>query len=112
MHTFSGPNPIPTEVIINIFGELSLPDALHLAATCRRLRQVLSEHTPTIYKRLRRKIPCERYARVLLADQGDLALYSSSVTIRDLLRLRRNSRMVEKAIEVFDRDITPNIRSE
>ncbi|GKZ48544.1 hypothetical protein AbraIFM66951_000617, partial [Aspergillus brasiliensis] len=57
MHTFSESNPIPTEVIINIFGELPLPDALHLAATCRRLRQVLNDNTPTIYKRLRKKIP-------------------------------------------------------
>ncbi|GKZ38023.1 hypothetical protein AbraIFM66950_009937 [Aspergillus brasiliensis] len=110
MHTFSESNPIPTEVIINIFGELPLPDALHLAATCRRLRQVLNDNTPTIYKRLRKKIPCERYARVLLADQGGLPPHSSSVTVWDLLRLRRNSRMVEKAIEVFDRDITPKIR--
>ncbi|KAJ5570015.1 uncharacterized protein N7459_009445 [Penicillium hispanicum] len=103
-------NSIPTEVVIRIFGELSLSDALHLAATCCRLRQVLNENTPTVYKRLRRQIQCERYARVLLADQGGLPSNSPSVTIPDLLRLRRNSRMVEKAINVFDRDITPHIR--
>jgi hypothetical protein len=105
-------NTIPAEVVINIFGELSLPDAIHLAATCCRLRQVLDENTPTIYKRLRRNILCEGYARVLLADQRGLPSDSSSVTIRDLLRLQRNSHMVEKAIKVFDRDITPHIWSE
>ncbi|PYI02675.1 hypothetical protein BO78DRAFT_453397 [Aspergillus sclerotiicarbonarius CBS 121057] len=104
MHT------IPTEIIIKIFGNLPLSDALHLATTCRRLRQVLDENTATIYKHLRRHILCERHARVLLADQGGLSSDSSSVTIRDLLQLRRNSRIVEKAIEVFDRDITPHIR--
>ncbi|PYH65916.1 uncharacterized protein BO88DRAFT_347790 [Aspergillus vadensis CBS 113365] len=110
MYTFSEPHSIPTEVIIRIYGELPLPDALQLAATCCRLRQVLIDNTPTIYKNLRRNVPCERYARVLLADQGGSPPHSSSVTIGDLLRLRRNSRIVEKAIEVFDRDITPNIR--
>lgn len=112
MHTMSESNPIPSEVVIKIFGELSLPDALHLAATCSRLRQVLDENTPTIYKCLRRKIQCEGYARVLLADQGGLPSDSSSVTMRDLLRLWRNSGRVEKAMNVFDRDITPHIRSE
>lgn len=112
MHTMSKSNPIPSEVVIKIFEELSLLDALHLAATCCRLRQVLDENTPTIYKRLRRKIQCEEYARVLLADQGGLPSDSSSVTMRDLLRLRRNTCRVEKAINVFDRDITPHIRSE
>lgn len=113
MHTFSQSNPMPTEVIIRIFGELTLPDALHLAATCRRLRQVMKENTPAIYRRLRRQVPCERYARVVLADQGGPPpCSSSSMTIADLLRLRRNSRIVEKAIEVFDRDITAHIRSE
>ncbi|GKZ57414.1 hypothetical protein AnigIFM60653_001747 [Aspergillus niger] len=111
MHSFSQSSPMPTEVIIRIFGELTLPDALHLAATCRRLRQVMKENTPAIYRRLRRQIPCERYARVVLADQGGPPPYSSSsMTIADLLRLRRNSRVVEKAIEVFDRDITAHIR--
>lgn len=115
MHTMpesNTPNTIPAEVVIKIFGELSLQDALHLAATSCRLRQVLDENMPTIYKRLRRNIQCEGYARVLLADQGGLPSDSSSVTIRDLLRLRRISRMVEKAINVFDHDITPHIRSE
>lgn len=106
-----GLNTIPPEVVIKIFGELSLLDALHLAATCCRLRQILDENTPTIYERLRRQIQCEKYARVLLADQGVLPS-GSSVTIQGLLRLRRNSRIVEKAIDVFDRDITPHIRSE
>ncbi|KAJ5745256.1 hypothetical protein N7520_010438 [Penicillium odoratum] len=110
MHTMAELKTIPAEVVIKIFGELSLPDALHLAATCCRLRQVLDENTPTIYKRLRRNIQCEGYARVLLADQGGLPSDSSPVTIWDLLRLRRNSRIVEKAIKVFDRDITPHIR--
>ncbi|GFN21568.1 hypothetical protein AtubIFM56815_004141 [Aspergillus tubingensis] len=110
MYTFSGFAHIPTEVLTRIYGELPLLDALRLAATCRRLRQVLIDNTPTIYKRLRRRIPCERYARVLLADQGGSPPQYSSVNIGDLLRLRQNSRFVEKAIEVFDRDITPNIR--
>ncbi|OJZ83140.1 hypothetical protein ASPFODRAFT_194567 [Aspergillus luchuensis CBS 106.47] len=110
MYTFSGFAHIPTEVLIRIYGELPLPDALHLAATCRRLRQVLINNTPTIYKRLRRKMPCEQHARVLLADQGGPLPHSSSVTLGDLLRLRRNVGIVEKAIEVFDRDITPHIR--
>ncbi|KAJ5433326.1 uncharacterized protein N7458_012482 [Penicillium daleae] len=104
-----GLNTIPPEVVIKIFGELSLLEALHLAATCCRLRQILDENTPTIYERLRRQIQCEKYARVLLADQGVLPS-GSSVTIQGLLRLRRNSRIVEKAIDVFDRDITPHIR--
>lgn len=112
MHTMSESNPIPSEVVIKIFGELSLPDALHLAATCCRHRRVLEENMPTIYRSLRRKIQCEGYARVLLADQGGLPSDSPLVTIRDLLRLRRNSRRVEKTINVFDRDITPHIRSE
>jgi hypothetical protein len=115
MHTMpesNTSNTIPVEVVIKIFGELSLPDALHLAATSCQLCQVLDENTPTIYKPLRRNIQCEGYARVLLVDQGGLPSDSSSVTIQDLSRLRRNSRMAEKAINMFDRDITPHIRSE
>ena len=106
MHT------LPTEIITQIFGELPVRDTLHLAATCRRLRQVLDEHTPTIYKRLRRQIKCERHARVVLADQGGVPFNSSSVTIQDLVRLQRNSCIVEKAIIAFDRDVTAYIRGE
>ncbi|PWY66363.1 hypothetical protein BO94DRAFT_504324 [Aspergillus sclerotioniger CBS 115572] len=103
MHT------IPTEILIRIYGDLPVPDVLHLSATCHRLRQVLDEHTPTIYKRLRRQIKCERHARAVLADQGILPLNSPSVTIRHLLQLQRNFRVVEKAIVVFDREVTANI---
>lgn len=112
IHTTSEPKPIPTEVVINIFGELPPSDAFHFAATCCRMRPVLYENTPTIYKYLRRQIQCERYARTLLADQGGLLSDSPLVTIRDLLQLRGNSRIVEKAIDVFNRDIVPRIRSE
>lgn len=112
MPTLSGEDPIPTEIIIRIYGELSFTDAFNLAATCRQLRLILDTNTPTIYKRLRKQISGEKYARLLLVDQGSLPSTSSALGTHHLRRLRRNSRRVEKAIDKFDHVILPDIQSE
>ncbi|PWY64812.1 hypothetical protein BO83DRAFT_411068 [Aspergillus eucalypticola CBS 122712] len=98
MPTLSGEDP------------LSFSDAFNLAATCRQLRLILDNHTPTIYKRLRRHIKGGIYARLLLVDQGSLPSISSTLGIHHFRHLRRNYRKVEKAINEFDHVILTDIQ--
>ena len=58
-----------------------------------------------------RSIPCERYARSFLADQGGPAVDIPKLSTRDVLYIVRNSCMIEKAILQFEREIVRRVKS-
>ena len=94
---------IPIELILHIFGHLSPPDVLSLAATCRKHYNALQQNTNTIYNFISRTIQCEPDARGLLADQGILPV-DSAMTVTGFLQLRRNAHVMEKIVERFGRE--------
>ena len=95
------------ELITDIMCRLpSFSDDFAFAAICRRLRRIWSEDVTFIYKHVApRTIKCEHDARILPADQGGAAADSPVLSVRDVLRLVRNSHIVEKSIGQFNRDI-------
>lgn len=103
----------PTELLENTFGLLPrFSDVFALAATCHRLRQVWTTSTNNIYRQVaRRCIPCELYARNLLADQDRPAQESHLLSAEDVHRLVRNLWVVEKSISEFERKIVCKVRS-
>lgn len=102
----------PAELITQILCWLpSFSDILSFAATCRRHRQIWTENVTVIYNHIApRAIKCRRNARILLADQGGAAADSPVLSVRDVLRLIRNSHIVEKAIARFNRDVVRHVR--
>lgn len=104
---------LPAELVTNIFKFLpSLSDVLALAATCRRLRRTWTTNVTTIYSQVAsRSIPCERYARCFLADQGGPATSYPTLSVRDVLCMVRNSFVVEKAMLQFERDLVRSVKS-
>lgn len=104
---------LPSELVTKAFCLLpSFSDVLALTATCSRLRHIWTTNTTTIYRQVApRSIPCEPYARSLLADQGSPARDSSTMSAGDVNRMLRNSRMIEKEILQFEEDIVRRVRS-
>jgi hypothetical protein len=76
----------PAEVILGIFCSLStFPDTLHLSATCQKHRQIFHDNVSTIYHYVSpMAIPCRRYARKLLSDQGG-SLPNETLTVQNFL---------------------------
>lgn len=104
----------PTELLMNIFSLLPrFSDVFALAATCHRLRHVWTTSTDVIYRQVApRCVPCERYARIFLADQGGPAKEESSMlSAEDVRRLVRNSWAVGKSISEFERNVVCKVRS-
>lgn len=103
----------PTELLEKIFGLLArLSDVFALAATCHRLRHIWTTSTNAICCQVApRCIPCESYARSLLADQGGPAKGSPLLSAEDVGHLVRNSWVVEKSISEFERKIGCKVRS-
>ena len=104
---------IPVELMTETFSVLpSFFDVLALAATCRRLRHIWTTNVTSIYSQVAsRSIPCERYARRFLADQGGPATSFPTPSARDALCIVRNSCVVEKAILHFEGDVLCKINS-
>lgn len=94
---------IPIELMLCIFGYLSPPDVLSLAATCRKHHNAWQQHTNAIYNLISHSIQCEPDARGLLTDQGILPV-DSAMTVAGFLQLRRNAHVVEKIVERFGRE--------
>lgn len=103
---------LPPELVVDVFCHLSLSNALAFASTARRYRQIFSENLAIIYKHIGPgSIRCHRYARILLHDQGGPPTDASDLTVNDVLRILRNSRIVERAVDKFNRDIVSRVRS-
>ena len=96
---------LPVEIILHCFCSLpSFWDVLHFAATCQRNHQIWTANVSTIYHHISpRDIQCRRYARTLLADQGGSPADSHNLTIRDVLQLVRNTVVMKKSIEEFNK---------
>lgn len=99
MHDRAELSSFPAELVLGVFCSLSaFPDVLHLAGACQKHRQIFLDNVTTIYQHVSpRAIPCRRYARKLLADQGG-ALPNEAPTIQDFLQMTRNSIVVEKSV--------------
>jgi hypothetical protein len=97
---------LPAEVILSVLCSLStFPDMLHLAAACQKHRQVFHETVITIYNHVSpRAIPCRRYARRLLVDQGR-SLPNETPTVEDLFQMTRNSIVMEKVTTLMRRSL-------
>lgn len=104
---------MPAELITGTFCLLaSFSDVLALAATCHRLRHIWTTNVPPIYVKVApRSIPCNRYARSFLTDQGGPALDGPALSAGDVVRMVRNSHIIEKAIFQFEREIVPWVQS-
>ena len=96
----------PAEVILGVFCSLSaFPDILHLAATSQKHRQIFRDNVSTIYHYVSpMAIPCRRYARKLLADQGG-SLPNETPTVQDFLQMTRNSIVMEKSVAHFNETV-------
>lgn len=96
---------MPVEVILHCFCSLSsFWDALHFAATCQQNHQIWIVHVSTIYHHIGPKaIQCHCYARTLLADQGGSPADSHYLTTHDVLQLVRNTVVMKKSIEEFNK---------
>ena len=103
---------IPEELVTKIFSLLpSFFDILALAATCRRLRHTWATNVTSIYSQVAsRSIPCERYARRFLTDQGGPATNCPTLSARDVICMLRNSCIVEKAILHCEEHIVCKVR--
>jgi hypothetical protein len=106
MHDRVELSSFPPEVILGVFCSVStFPDILHLAATCQKHRQIFHKNIITIYHRVSpRAVPCRRYARKLLADQGG-SLPNETPTVQDFLQMTRNSIVMEKSVEHFNETV-------
>ena len=104
---------LPSELTLNIFCQLSsFTDVFALAGTCRGLRQIYSAYTTLIYSRVApRSIACESYARRFLIDQDGGPAIGSPFSVADMLRVAKNSSVVEKAIRQFEKEIVSRVRS-
>lgn len=102
----------PTELLENIFGLLPrFSDVFALAATCHRLRYIWTTSANIIYRQVApRCVPCEPYARNLLADQGRPAQESHLLSEEDVHCLVRNSWIVEKSIIEFEWKIVCKVK--
>ena len=104
---------IPTELITKTFCLLpSFTDILALAATCQRLRRIWTTNVTSIYSQVGpRSIPCERYARSFLADQGGPAIDFPTLSAGDVVCMVRNLCVIEKATLQFEKEIVRRVKS-
>ncbi|PYH95912.1 hypothetical protein BO71DRAFT_439964 [Aspergillus ellipticus CBS 707.79] len=98
--TRSGILSLPSELVCHILGfSSSFQDVLHFAATCRRFQHLWQRNANFIYKYVSRTaIPCRRYARILLADQGG-SQPNDPLNAQDVRQMARNSVRMEKTIK-------------
>ncbi|KAL8918372.1 MAG: hypothetical protein Q9208_007391 [Pyrenodesmia sp. 3 TL-2023] len=103
---------LPNELLTDIYCFLpSFSNALAFASTCHRVRDCWLTEATLIYRHIAPKsIPCERHARTFLADQHEAITDPSKISAEHVLRLMRNSRMVEQAIPEFEAHIVSRVR--
>lgn len=88
----------------------SFADVFALTETCTRFRRIWTTNLTAIYIEIaKRSIPCERHARVLLADQGGPPL-NAPLSAEDMLRMVHNARVVQKAILQFEKEIVDRVQ--
>lgn len=103
---------MPPELVTKIFCRLSsFSDVFALSATCRQLRYIWFSNVTPIYSHVApRSIACATQARKFLNDQGALAV-DYSLSAENVVQLVRNSSVVEKAVQQFEREIVCRVRS-
>ncbi|CAF9934846.1 MAG: hypothetical protein HETSPECPRED_009379 [Heterodermia speciosa] len=106
-------SPLPAELLILVYSRLpSFQDVFSLASTCHRLQDIWLKNIATIYKPVARAaIPCEKYARILLADQGGPSPESEITTASDVARMIQNMQVVDQAIHQFESKIVSKVRA-
>ncbi|KAF2663917.1 hypothetical protein BT63DRAFT_430164, partial [Microthyrium microscopicum] len=99
---------LPLELTISIFGHLnSLSDAFALAATCRSMNGIWTKNLAHIYRFLGpRVVQCERDARILRGIQSGIPIQGFDVSVDDVRHISRNAQMAEKAVLIFERDVS------
>lgn len=101
---------MPPEVITKIFCQLpSFTDVFAFSAVCCHSRHTWFNNVNQIYNQIG-SIPCERAARRFLADQDGLGL-EFPMSAKDVVRMVRNTRVIENAIRQFEREIVGRVKS-
>lgn len=102
----------PKELLTGIYYFLpSFSEVLALSSTCHWLRDCWLTDVTLIYHHIApRTIPCERHARNFLVDPHGTYKNPSMISADDVLRLIRNSRIVEKAISQFETQIVSRVK--
>lgn len=103
---------LPTELITRIYCSLpSLVDVLTLSSSCHRLRDIWLINASPIYHVVAPKnIPCERHARRLLADQKGAVDADFIFSAEDILRIIKNSYIVEEAVFQYEIQINHKVK--
>ena len=103
---------MPPELVTRIFCQLSsFSDVFALSATCHRLRYIWFANVTPIYSHVApRSIASATQARKFLIDQGAPAV-DYPLSAKDVVQLVQNSRVVERAIRQFEREIVCRVRS-
>jgi len=105
---------LPTEVLIDVFSQLSnLDEVFALALSCQRLWCVWSENTGQIYAHVGPKhIECERHARTFYEIQIGMKskLDLHKVSVKDVSRLVRNVKAITNAIRTFETNVVPHVK--
>ncbi len=98
--TFS---PLPVELPTSVSHYLT-------SSTCHLLRDVWLENVATIYNHVARaSIPCKRYARDFLADQGGTSPESEITCAEDLVRMTKNRQVINMALPQLERQIVRRV---
>ncbi|KAH8433922.1 uncharacterized protein LDX57_011558 [Aspergillus melleus] len=103
---------LPNELILSIFCSLpSFSDVAYFAATCRLYRILWINQAFSIFTNVGpRTIPCRKFARTLLADQGGPSVTANRLALQDVLQLIRNAKVVELNIAQFNAQWMPALK--
>lgn len=103
---------MPPELATKIFCQLSsFSGVFALSATCHQLRYIWFSNVTPIYSHVApRSVTCATQARKFLTEQGARAV-DYSLSAKDVVQLVQNSRVVERAIRQFEREIVCRVRS-
>ena len=103
---------LPAELLTCVYCSLpSLLDVFILSSSCHLLRDVWLKNASTIYHQVGpRSIPCERYARSLLADQKGTISADIVLRAEDVLRIVKNAHTVEKHVYQYEIQINWKVR--
>ena len=103
---------LPNEIIVKLFCHLSsLSEVLALAAVIRALRLIWTGNITHIYYQVApQSISCERHARKFREDQRGSFFESCPMSAQDVICIARNSRIVEKSVLQFEREIVCKVK--
>jgi hypothetical protein len=94
---------LPTELLVAVFScSSSLSHVANLAGTCKHLNKIWKEHISYIFNQVGpTTIPCYEDLRVLLDNQGHLAMGAQILNVSDIARLVTTSNNADELVTSF-----------